>query len=237
MVASETPGATSEAPAPWTSPEYVDAVIDLLGAIGYGELSAFQRMGEDAKLAPTLTDQIQMDRLATYEFAHLEAIAARLVELGADADETLGRFQDSFETFHEYTSPADWWEGLVKVYVGDGMARDFYREISSMLDPETRAILLAATDGGGHQDFVLPRVKAACDDDARLASRLALWGRRLMGEALSQAQQVIAQREALAGLLAGGPAMPGLDLAELTKMFGRITDRHVERMKALGLDH
>ena len=38
-------------------------------------------------------------------------------------------------------------------------------------------------------------------DDPRLASRLALWGRRLVGEALTQAQRVGIEREYLAGLL------------------------------------
>ena len=38
--------------------------------------------------------------------------------------------------------------------------------------------------------------------------RLALWGRRLVGEALSQAQRVAAERDALAALLVGGIVAP-----------------------------
>ena len=33
--------------------EYRAAVVDLLGAVAYGELSAFERLVDDAKLAPT----------------------------------------------------------------------------------------------------------------------------------------------------------------------------------------
>ena len=42
------------------SPRTTDtaAVVDLLGAIAYGELSAFERLVEDAKLAPTLEDKV-----------------------------------------------------------------------------------------------------------------------------------------------------------------------------------
>ena len=57
-----------------------------------------------------------------------------------------------------------------------------------------------------------------------------------MGEALTQAQRVAADRDALTALLAGGIDRPGLDLAALGRMFTRITERHAERMAELGLD-
>ena len=50
---------------------------------------------------------------------------------------------------------------------------------------------------------MVDRVRAAIVADHRVAGRLALWGRRLMGEALSQAQRVAAERDSLAALLAG----------------------------------
>jgi hypothetical protein len=68
-----------------------------------------------------------------------------------------------------------------------------------------------------------------------VAGRLALWGRRLMGEALSQAQLVAAERDSLTSLLTGGVDRPGMDLAAIGRMFARITEYHTERMAALGL--
>ena len=56
----------------------------------------------------------------------------------------------------------------------------------------------------GHSEFVIDRVRAAIDADPRVAGRLALWARRLVGEALGQAQRVAAEREPLARLLADG---------------------------------
>ena len=57
-----------------------------------------------------------------------------------------------------------------------------------------------------------------------------------MGEALTQAQRVAAERDALSALLAGGVDRPALDLAAIGRMFARITERHAERMGVLGLD-
>jgi hypothetical protein len=65
-----------------------------------------------------------------------------------------------------------------------------------------------------------------------VAGRLALWARRLVGEALGQAQRVAAEREALAGLLAGGEIS---QLGEIGRMFAQLTDAHARRMAALGL--
>ncbi|HET8767791.1 MAG TPA: ferritin-like fold-containing protein, partial [Pedococcus sp.] len=86
-------------------------------------------------------------------------------------------------------------------------------------------------------DFVVKVVREAIKDDPKVAGRLALWGRRLVGEALSQAQQVAVERDALASLLVGGvgTGRPSADLAELGRMFARLTDEHTRRMGRLGL--
>ena len=43
-------------------------------------------------------------------------------------------FVAPIDGFHESTAPADWLEGLMKAYVGDGVGADFYREIARFLD-------------------------------------------------------------------------------------------------------
>lgn len=218
-------------------PHYRAAVVDLLGAIAYGEISAFERLAEDAKLAPTLEDKVAIATMATAEFGHVGPLRERLVELGADPFAAMAPFRAAIDLFHEHTAPSDWFEGLVKAYVGDGLANDFYREIAAYLDTGTRDLVVATLQEVGHSAFVIDRVRAAIVADHRLGGRLALWGRRLMGEALTQAQRVAAERDALTALLAGGVDRPGLDLAAIGRMFTRITDRHAERMTALGLDN
>jgi hypothetical protein len=65
-----------------------------------------------------------------------------------------------------------------------------------------------------------------------VAGRLALWGRRLVGEAISQTQHVLADRDSLMLLLVEGTG----DLAGVAGLIARVTDRHAERMTTLGLD-
>jgi hypothetical protein len=233
---TESTGAPSaEEPVALDDPLYREAVVDLLGAIAYGEISAFERLAEDAKLAPTLQDKVAIATMATAEFSHVGRLLDRLTGLGVDPFAAMAPFRGAIDLFHQHTAPADWFEGLIKAYVGDGMANDFYREIAAYLDVGTRDLVVAALEEGGHSRFVIDRVRAAIVADHRLGGRLALWGRRLMGEALTQAQRVAAERDALSALLAGGVDRPGLDLAAIGRMFARITERHAERMAELGL--
>jgi hypothetical protein len=214
---------------------YRDAVVDLLGTLSYGELSAFLRLAGDAELAPTLTAKAALSGIAVTEFHHYELLRDRLVRLGADPEAAMAPFIAPIDAFHERTAPRTWLEGLVKYYVGDGIASDFYREVSAFLDPETRDLVLGALADAGQGEFVVAEVRRAIAQEPALAGRLALWGRRLVGEALSQAQRVAADRDAFAFLLVGSKGMPGAGLTEVVHMFGRITARHTKRMESLGL--
>ena len=216
-------------------PEYRLAVVDLLGAVAYGELSAFERLVDDAKLAPTLREKVEMGAMASLEFGHVGRLHERIRDLGADPFEAMAPFEGPIDSFHAHTSPADWSESLVKAYVGDGLAADFYREIAAYLDAGTRDLIIASLEDTGQADFAVRHIRQAIEADPKLSGRLALWGRRLMGEALTQAQRVAAERDALSALLAGGIDRPGLDLAAIGRMFTRITERHDERMAELGL--
>lgn len=218
-------------------PAYRDAVVDLLGAIAYGQIAAFDRLTDDARLAPDLPAKLDLATMACVQFGLVQPLLDRITELGADPVKAMEPFRRPFDVFHASTAPADWLEGLVKAFVGDGLAADFYVEIAAFLDADTRRLVTESLAQAGYADFVVERVRRAIVEDHRVAGRLALWGRRLMGEALSQAQRVAAERDSLAALLAGGVDRPGMDLAALARMFTRLTENHVRRMGELGLEH
>jgi len=218
-----------------TDPEYRAAVVDLLGVLAYGELTGFERLADDATFAPTIEDKAALAAMAVAEFGHFVTLRVRLGELGADPTEAMRPFVAALDEFHVRTAPSDWYEGLVKAYVGDGFATDFYREVAAYLDPGTRCLVLDVLQDTGHAQFAVDRVRRAIGQDGRLGGRLALWGRRLVGEALSQAQRVAAQRDELSSLIVGGVDRPGADLAEIGRMFTRLTEEHTRRMAALGL--
>lgn len=234
----EDAAAVSESPRAKPSlddPAYRAALVELLGVLAYGELMAFERLAEDAKLAPTLDDKTALAALAAAEFDHHMALRDRMTELGADPAEAMRPFIAAIDAFHDYVAPADWLEGLVKAYVGDSLAADFYRVLASYLDEASAELITKVLADTGHAAFAIERVRAAIDADPRVAGRLALWGRRIMGEALTQAQHVVADRDALSALLGGGVSGVGLDLTEVGRLFTRLSEAHSRRMSTLGL--
>jgi hypothetical protein len=209
-----------------------DAVVDLLGALAYGELSAFDHLADDAGLAPSLTARAQMSEMAAVEFGHYRRLAERLTKIGAEPEAAMAPFVAALETYHSLTKPSTWLESVVKAYVGDGMAADFYREVAEFTDPDTGALIRDVLTDAGRAEFAVREVEAAVAEQPAVAGRLALWGRRLVGEAISQTQHVLADRDSLMRLLVEGTG----DLSGVAALITRITDRHRERMTALGLD-
>jgi hypothetical protein len=208
------------------------ATIDLLGVLAYGELTAFERLASDARLAPTIADKTALATMAAAEFAHFTQLREHLVKLRIDPEEAMAPFVAPLDEFHDTTDPNDWLEGLIKAYVGDGLATDFYREVSAFVtDEDTRGLVLHVLADTGQAEFAVSRVREATAEDPALAGRLALWARRLVGEALLQAQRVAVERDALTELLVGGSG----DLAGIARLLTRLTDNHTARMQALGL--
>ena len=215
-------------PAPATA-----SVVSLLGLLAYGELVAFDRTAKDARLAPDLGKRAALSRMAAAEIHHYEALVARITELGGDPEEAMAPFVAAIDAFHDSTRPRNWLEGLVKVYVGDGIADDFFREIADFLDEVDRDLVLEVLHNVEHAEFAVVEINAAIEADPTVAGRLALWARRLVGEALSQSQRVAAEHDALTTLIVEGTG----DLAQVGELIKRLMSAHADRMAELGLNN
>ena len=145
-----------------------EGIVDLLGLLAYAELDAYFRLTEDAALAPSLADRAALAGMAVAEFGHFRLLCEQLSALGAQPDQAMLPFAPALDAFHATTAPADWLEGLVKAYVGDGIAADFYRAVAELVDPQTGELVLRVLADTGHAEFVIARVRAAIAADPPL---------------------------------------------------------------------
>ena len=216
-------------------------VLTLLGLVGHLELVAFTRLAADSALAPTTDQRLRLMRFSAGAVARLDRISARIVELGGSPDFELERFSRVLDDFDARTTPGSWWERMLKAYVGYGVADDFCKAAAADLDDETRDLVLDVLDGASHAELTVATLAAAAAGDDVLTSRLALWGRRLVGEALGVVQALLVTQPSLARLALEGPdgvpVVGGTAAASeaTARLFGRLTAEHTRRMGRLGL--
>ena len=161
---------------------------------------------------------------------HYDVVRDTLEARGVDVLAAMAPYAPALERYHRLTMPSTWLEALVKTYVGDAMAADLYLAIAGSLPDEVAEVVREVLAETGHSQFVVAEVHSAVTASSRQRSRLALWSRRLLGEAITQAQFVLADHDELVDLvLAGG------GLGQLTEFYERLQRTHDDRMRQLGL--
>jgi hypothetical protein len=217
------------------SSELADA-IELLGLVAQLEHVAFARLAADSALAPTIEQRLELSRFASAAVERRDRVLARITEIGGDPVAAVRQYDDVLDDFDARTQPGSWWERLLKSYVGYGVADDFCRLAAEGLDAGSRAVVLEVLDDASHAELAVAELDAAGSADGVLTARLALWGRRLVGEALGVVQRLLVQRPALVRLVAVGSAHQDASPANApTKLFSELTAQHTRRMSRLGL--
>ncbi len=183
MGAETSPSAAASEPTLAQAPVPADhpGVAELFAVLAYGEISAFYRLAEDAKLSPTLRGRVALASMAAAEMSHFETLHEALEARGVEIYTAMEPFRRSLDATTRATPPSTWLESLVKAHVGDGIAADFYCEIAGTLAPEVASVVREVLAETGHSDFVVHEVRAAVEKSSLEKDRLMLWGRRLLG--------------------------------------------------------
>lgn len=213
------------------APEAADAV-EVLGLVAALEHQAFARLAADSAQAPDLEQSLALSRLAARCGERRDRVLARITELEGDPVAALGRFDQVLDDFDARTPPSSWSERLLKAYVGYGVADDFCRLVARGLDPRSRELVAEVLGDASHAELAVRELDAACAQDAVLSARLALWGRRLVGEALNVVQRLV-QRPGVARVL-DRAEVPAEQEAPAT-VFNELTAEHTRRMSRLHL--
>ncbi|WP_418277687.1 ferritin-like fold-containing protein [Isoptericola jiangsuensis] len=220
---------------------------ELVGFAAYTELAGFGLLAALSVDAADLATRQALADGAERALARQRALVALVAPKGGPTSGTAAQVMAPFDgvlaEFDTRTRTADWAEGLLTGVVGHGVAQDFCRALATGVPgsqgKDLRAVLdrlahPSATPGEAEPILVLGRAAAA--DDV-LASRLALWGRRVVGEALNLVTGQLDSRPMLAGLAADAARAAGADVGNGGRswLVTRLTGEHTRRMDRLRL--
>ncbi|MBX3194627.1 MAG: hypothetical protein KF727_05955 [Microbacteriaceae bacterium] len=194
-----------------------------LGRVGYLTIVLFENLSRAVASAPTTSAKTRLSRAAAQLLAAHEAIVREMERAGIDPVEAMDPSRVELDDFQRRTQGADWHEILVTCYLTAGFLTDFFDGLAAGLPASLSERVSAALDIGEGEGLLVEELREAIDQSPRLASRLAMWGRRLVGDTMLVARSSLAL----------GREAPGEDRIE--PVFTELIAAHTRRMDALGL--
>lgn len=157
-------------------------VIPFLGQVAYFELAVFESLSRAVASAPNLRDKEGLTDAAGQVLAKHQGVVEELRKLKVDPAEAMAPFAPAIDRFEQLTSGRDWYEMIFGVYLTAGFLDDFFTRLVGGLPKPMAKRLEVLLEPDKSADVIVAALKAGIEADSTLASRLALWGRRLIGD-------------------------------------------------------
>lgn len=201
--------------------EVMPDLLPYLGQAAYLQLESFQTLSRVAAEADRLDVREAVATAAGHALSKHQGVVAEIRRRGEDPAAAMKPFADEIEGFSAVLVGADWRETLLAALVAGGLLDDFFIRLTAGLgDVGPRIAQLLGSESG--QEAVLDVLRAEIEADPRLSSRLAMWGRRLVGDTLLVARSALHLSSAT-------------DEERVEPIFTELIAAHTRRMDALGL--
>lgn len=204
--------------------ELTPVISRYLGQATCLQLLNFENLTALISTAPTLENKTALARVASLSLEKYEGLVAEIEAAGGTAATSMEPFAPHIESFQQATRGGDWYEGLVTSYVTAGILDDFFIALAEGLPDGPAARIRDLLGGNEGSRIIVEQLSASTATNPRLASRLALWGRRLVGDTLLIARSALAV-----------PENQHPDEARLEPVFTELIAAHTRRMDDLGL--
>jgi hypothetical protein len=194
-----------------------------LGQLGYLTLVLFENLGRATILAPSAGTKSRLGQVTAEVLAVHEGVLAELRNRRLEPDDAMQPYKAALDDYQRRTQGADWQEAVLTCYLTAGFLLDFFDGLADALPRPLAERVEELLEQGTGEELLLEELREAIDGNPRLASRLAMWGRRLVGDTMLIARSA---------LVTGG-AMP--DAGRTEPVFTELIAAHTRRMDALGL--
>lgn len=203
---------------------FAPPITHFLGLVAYLQLEVFEASSRAVAAAPDLQSKETLSVAAGLALNKHQAFIAEIRRRGLEPEAIMRPYTPIIDEYITRIESSDWLELVVTVYLVAGLFDAFFAELAQgVKDPfaQTAREVLAGTTG--HED-VAKLLEAQIAADPRVGDRLALWGRRLVGDSLLVARSSLVLSE-----------NKDLDTQKVEPVFSELIASHIRRMDALGL--
>lgn len=184
----------------------------------------FENLSTSLSNAPSTAAKAAIGRAAELSIARHAALGEEIVRAGSTLAEAMEPYVAPVDIFERDTRGGDWYETLITCYLTAGFLDDFYARLSEGLPAETARRIQAIYSAETGESLLAAQLLIGIEANPRLASRLAMWGRRLVGDTMLVARSALRFTSDHKS-----------DEARVEPVFTELIAAHTRRMDALGL--
>jgi hypothetical protein len=204
--------------------ELTPDTASFLGQAAYLQLTIFENLSRAVATAPSTEAKSAISGAASMSLAKYHALTAEIERHGLVASTIMDPNRTAIDRFQRLTQGSDWFESLTSCYVTAGFLDDFFMRLAAGLPGDSAARVVAIMQGPSGEKLIAAELLSAIKANPRLASRLAMWGRRLVGDTMLVARSALRTSD-----------NHDTDEARIEPVFTELIASHTRRMDALGL--
>lgn len=210
------------------------ATVELLGALTYGQLRAFETTARAVRHAPDARAADRIAEHAAYEHRSYALLRDRLIELTDLGGAVMDRQKPLFDAFFDQAPVDDWLGASTFFATGLPLAADFIREMAPSLDERTADVVLGAlADRDAFEAYAIDCIKEVVAAEPERIAEVKAHVADLLGRALTGFQTAAAGTDALAVLLEPEPSE---ERDPIKRVVMTVLSGHRRRMHALGIE-
>jgi hypothetical protein len=209
--------------------EFTPPLLEFLGRAAYVELTLFEHLSRAVSTAPTVAAKAAIGEVAELTLARHRALVDEIVEAGSSPAEAMEPYTRPADDFERHLRDGDWYETLVTCYLATGFIDDFFSALASGLPDDDGPRIAGIFRGRRGVTLLAAELDEAIGANPRLAARLAMWGRRAVGDTMLLARSALHFDADRVG------AAHTADEARIEPVFSELIAAHTRRMDALGL--
>lgn len=205
-------------------PEFAPGIVNYLGMTAFLQLSLYEAATQGVTGASTLEAKEVLAEVAGDALQKHHSFTAEIARRNHEPHRVMRPFAPSIERYLRRISVPDWHQHVLAIWLVGGLFDEFFADLAEGINDkyktEAAAILRENTGRIRLQELLAKEIQ----QHPELADRLALWGRRLVGDTLLLAREVLRLSE-----------HQSFDAEKMEPVFTELTSAHMQRMDSLHL--